>query len=186
MNTATKETQTLIQYLGDMHALESHILQAIDKQANLLNDRVGSQAKIKTYRDTLSGHVDALQRRLDTLGGSSTHPIKEAVAAAAGVAAGLYDKVRSDEASKGLRDDYTAINHSIIAYIMLHTTALAFNDQETAALCKRHLTDNARFVMEINAFLPDLVIEEYRNDGLQITEGARATARQTVSEIWHQ
>ena len=187
MATATaKETQTITKYLGDMHALESHILQAIDKQDKLLQDHPSAKEMISTFRNTIEGHINALDARLQALGGSPTHPVKEAVAAAAGVAAGLYDKVRNEEASKDLRDDYTAINHSVISYIMLHTTALAFGDQETADLCKRHLTDNAKFVMDINSYMPELVLEEYRQDGLSIDEGAASTARQTVSEIWHQ
>ncbi len=184
--TTSRETQTITKYLGDMHALESHILQAIDKQEKLLHDHPSAKELISTFRTTLESHVNALQARLDALGGSPTHPVKEAAAAAAGVVAGLYDKVRNEEASKDLRDDYTAINHSVIAYIMLQTTALAFNDRETADLCKRHLTENATFVMDINSYMPELVMEEFRQDGLAIDESATSTARQTVSEIWHQ
>jgi ferritin-like metal-binding protein YciE len=184
--TTSRETQTITKYLGDMHALESHILQAIDKQEKLLHDHPSAKQMISTVRTTLESHINALQARLDALGGSPTHPIKEAAAAAAGVVAGLYDKVRNEEASKDLRDDYTALNHSVVSYIMLHTTALAFHDQETADLCKRHLTDNATFVKDINRYTPELVMEEFRQDGLTIDESATRTARQTVSDIWHQ
>lgn len=184
--TTSEEQQTITKYLGDMHALESHILQAIDKQDKLLHDHPRAKEMISTFRTTIEGHVNALQARLDALGGSPTHPVKEAAAAAAGVVAGIYDKVRNEEASKDLRDDYTAINHAVISYIMLHTTALAFNDQATAELCKRHLTDNATFVMDINRYMPDLILEEFRQDGLTIDEGATNTARQTVGEIWRQ
>jgi ferritin-like metal-binding protein YciE len=183
---AEKETQTITKYLGDMHALESHILQALDKQDKVLNDHPRAQQMVSTFHTTLEGHINALEARLQALGGSPTHPVKEAVAAAAGVAAGLYDKVRTEEASKDLRDDYTALNHAVIAYVMLHTTALAFGDQETAALCKRHLTDNAKFVMDINGYMPELVLEELRQDGVSISDQVRSTAQQTVSEVWHQ
>jgi len=188
MSTASrsKETETITKYIGDMHALESHIFQAIDKQHKLLDDHPNAKEKIQTFRNTLDQHVNALQARLDELGGSPTHPIKEGVAAAAGVIAGLYDKVRTEEASKDLRDDYTAINASIIAYIMLHTTALAFNDQQTADLCKRHLTDNAHFVMDINNYMPELVLEEYKQDGLTYDPAALQGARQVISGIWSQ
>ena len=182
----TKESQTLTKYIGDMHALESHIFQAIDKQHKMLDDHASAKAMIATFHTTLERHINALKTRLDELGGSPTHPVKEGIAAAAGVAAGLYDKVRTEEASKDLRDDYTAINHSIIAYIMLHTTALAFGDAQTAALCKVHLTENARFVMDINSYMPELVLEEYRQDGLNFDPTALSQARAVVSEIWRQ
>jgi len=182
---ASKEQELLTKYVGDMHSLESHIFQAIDKQAKLLTDHEDARQKTEKFRDTLALHMKALEQRLGELGGSPTHPIKEGVAAALGVAAGLIDKVRSDEASKDLRDDYTAINHSVIAYVMLHTTALAAGDQQTADLSKRHLKDNAQFVMEINAFMPKLVLDELRQDGLSVRDGALETANQSVKDVWH-
>jgi ferritin-like metal-binding protein YciE len=183
---ATKEQEIITQYLGDMIALESHILQAIDKQAKLLDDHADAQQKVRNYRATLSGHVDTLKGRMEALGGSPTHPLKEGVAAALGVAAGLIDKVRSEEASKDLRDDYTAINHAIIAYEMLYTTAVAASDTQTAEICKRHLMDNTRFVMEITTFMPKLVLDELRQDGMSIKPDVLSQAEQTLQEIWRQ
>jgi len=183
---ATREHELITKYLGDMFALESHILQALDTQAKLLDDHADAQHKVRAYRDTLSGHVDSLERRLDALEGSPTHPLKEGVAAALGVAAGLIDKVRSEEASKDLRDDYTAINHAIIAYEMLYTTAVAAGDTQTAEICKRHLIDNSRFVMEINNFMPKLLLDELRQDGMSIKPDALAQVEQTLQDIWRQ
>jgi ferritin-like metal-binding protein YciE len=183
---ASKEQEIMTKYLGDMVALESHILQAIGMQAKLLDDHVDAQRKVRTYRDTLSTHVDALKARLDELGGSPTHPLKEGVAAAIGVAAGLVDKMRTEEASKDLRDDYTAINHAIIAYEMMYTTALAAGDTKTADLCKRHLRDNAQFVMEINSFMPKLVLDELTQDGMSVKPDALSNAQAGMREVWSQ
>jgi len=183
-----KDVETVTKYLGDMHALEAHILQAIDKQERLLaTDHPDAAATIRAIRDTLRAHLAALQERLQDLGGSPTHPVKHAVAVVAGVAAGLYDKVRTEEASKDLRDDYTALSHAVIAYTMLHTTALALGDEETARLCARHLADNARFVKGIQEAMPDLVIAEYRQDGgFALDEGASGATRRVIAAIWMQ
>jgi ferritin-like metal-binding protein YciE len=181
-----RTTPTLTKYLGDLHALESHILQALDKQVRLLPDHPDVRARLRVYRNTLEEHLDALEARLQDLGGSPTHPVKEAVSAVLGVAAGLYDKARSEQASKDLRDDYTALNHALIVTAMLHTTALALGDQPTAALCARHLRDHARFVMEINQAMPALVVAELRQDRLPVTEDALEAARRTMHEIWQQ
>jgi len=183
---ANKEQEILTKYLGDMVALESHILQAIGMQAKLLDDHVDAQRKVRTYRDTLQSHVSALKARLDELGGSPTHPLKEGVAAAIGVAAGLVDKMRTEEASKDLRDDYTAINHAIIAYEMMYTTALAAGDAATADLCKRHLRDNAEFVMEINNFMPKLVLDELTQDGMSVKPDVLSAAQAGMRDIWRQ
>ena len=48
----------------------------------------------------------------------------------------MIDKIRAEELSKDLRDDYTALNLSAISYVMLITTSLACGDRETAELCK--------------------------------------------------
>ena len=181
---ANKEQEIITKYLGDMVALESHILQAIGMQAKLLADHADAQQKVQTYRATLSSHVDAVKARLNELGGSPTHPLKEGVAAAVGVAAGLVDKMRSEEASKDLRDDYTAINHAIIAYEMMYTTALAADDAPTADLCKRHLRDNAEFVMEINNFMPKLVLDELAQDGMSVKPDALSTAQAGMRDVW--
>ncbi len=181
---ANKEQEIITKYLGDMVALESHILQAISTQEKLLDDHVDAQMKIKTYRTTLSTHVDALKARLNELGGSPTHPMKEGVAAALGMAAGMIDKMRTEEASKDLRDDYTAINHAIIAYEMMYTTALAAGDTTTADLCRRHLRDNAQFVMDINNFMPKLVLDELRQDGMSVEPEALTMAQAAIREVW--
>lgn len=183
---ATKEQELITKYLGDMEALEAHILQAIDKQVKLLDDHYDAQQRVRTYRETLSEHVDHLKSRIDQLGGSPTHPLKEGAAAVFGVAAGLVDKIRTSEAAKDLRDDYTAINHSIIAYNMLYTTAVAAGDEETADLAKSHMSDNARFVMEINNFMPKLVLDELRQDGLSVKDDAQSKAEAMLHEIWQQ
>jgi len=183
---ADKSQELITKYLGDMISLESHIVQAIDKQAKWLDDHQDVKAKVSAYRTTLSGHVDALKARLETRGGSPTHPLKEGVAAAVGVAAGVVDKMRGSEAAKDLRDDYTAINLAIVSYIMMHTTAVAGGDLQTAALCKQHLQDNARMVMEINNFIPEIVVAELRQDGMSADPSAVEKSKQVNHEIWNQ
>ncbi len=189
MADQSKETQTITKYLGDMHALESHIHKAIDNQIKgFPQGHPEALQQVRTFHDTLQNHLSALASRLQALGGSPTHPVKEAVAAVAGVAAGLYDQVRSEEASKDLRDDYTALNQSIIAYVMLHTTALAFNDQETADLCQRHLTDTSNFVMQIQSLMPALVVQEYEQDGGFSTinkDAAISGTKQVIDKVWN-
>ena len=181
-----KQKELITKYLGDMYALESHILQALDKQAAWLDDHVQVKPKVATYRDTLGRHLTAIEGRLKELGGSPTHPLKEGVASVLGVAAGVVDKMRGSEAAKDLRDDYTAISHTIVSYIMMHTTAAAASDTATASLCRQHLQDNARFVMEINEFIPQIVIEELQQDGMQAAPGAVQQTHQVLHDIWQQ
>ena len=176
--------QILQKYVGDQHALESHIFQAINKQVKLATNDAEAKAKFQEITATLQRHLDSLKTRLDALGGSATHPIKEAGAAALGVAAGLIDKVRAEEISKDLRDDYTAINLSIVSYIMLNATALALGDHETATLAERNVKDSADFVVWINNHMPKFVIKDLGDSGASIDSSAVAASEAMVKRIW--
>jgi len=180
-----KAKVVITKYLGDMHALESHGLQAVQRQVNQLKDsgHPDAQAGVVQFKQTLEAHVSALEGRLNALGGSGTHPIKEAVAAAAGVVAGIYNAVRSEEASKSIRDDYTFFSHSSIAYLMLHTTARSLGDEGTAMLAERGYRDMARLVMLIDKVMPQLVIAELTGDSLPAKDVSSDSAR-LITEAW--
>lgn len=187
--TMTKEDQDkkkndlVTKYLSDMVALEGHIYQAIDKQVKATEDEPEVNPTLRTIRDTLEGHVDALNKRLDKLGGHPANPVKQAGSALLGVAAGIIDKLRAEEESKDLRDDYTALSLSNVSYVMLATTASACNDTETAELAARHLKDNAGFVMEIGKLIPGIVVKDLR-DFTDLNEGAAEKGRQVYADAW--
>src|SRR5689334_1029622 len=144
------DSKTILQkYVSDMLSLESHIHQAIDKQVKENNDDPEVSTRFAAFAQTVKNHRDSLQTRLDQIGGAANHPVKEGVAAVAGVAAGVIDKFRSEEVSKDFRDDFTALNLSLISYEMLHTTALSLGDRQTADLAAKNVKDNAEFVMWI-------------------------------------
>jgi len=180
-----KATTVLTKYLGDMHSLESHGLQAVKRQADQLKDsgHPDAQAAVEQFKQTLEAHVSALEGRLNALGGSATHPVKEAVAAAAGVVAGIYNAVRSEEASKSIRDDYTFFSHSSIAYLMLHTTAQSLGDSGTAMLAERGYRDMARLILLIDKLMPQLVIAELKGDALPANDVSSDCARM-ITEAW--
>src|SRR3712207_2865248 len=167
-----KTRQTITKYLGDLHALESHGYEAISRQVDNLKDTGHQDA----YRGTvelkgmLERHLAALEARLTALGGSPTGPVKYAVSAVVGVAAGVYNKVRDGEASKSIRDDYPFFSHTAIAYLMLHTTALGFGDRETGSLAEQGYRDAARAIGAIDRFMPPLVLQELRQDGYTVQD----------------
>src|SRR5438128_1246587 len=94
-----KHHDLVTKYLADMVGLEGHIYQAIDKQVKETQDEPDVNPKLREIRDTLEQHVNSLRTRLEALGGQPTSPIKEAGASILGVAAGLIDKIRSEEVS---------------------------------------------------------------------------------------
>ena len=181
-----KKHDLVTKYLADMIGLEGHIYQAIDKQVKETEDEPDVNPTLRTIRDTLERHTETLRTRLEALGGQPTSPIKEAGAAVLGVAAGLIDKLRTEEVSKDFRDNYTALSLSNISYVMLISTCLACNDRETAELASRNLKDNARFVMDIGKLIPYVVVRDLRDykGYTDLNDNAIQEAQEMYSAAW--
>ncbi|HSH78149.1 MAG TPA: DUF892 family protein [Herpetosiphonaceae bacterium] len=170
--------ETLATYVGDMHALEKHLLEAYEKQLNLTQGTPDAHQVVQQLVDSTRRHIDALEQRVAAYGAASkglTDAVKTAVAGLFGVAAGVIDHVRPQSVSKALRDSYTASNHAIIGYIMLQTTGVALNDTEAATLAERHLQDHVRNVQAIASVMPSLVVKDLSDDVGAVTPGAAGT-----------
>lgn len=183
------DSKTLLQkYVSDLLALESHIYQAIDKQVKGNADDPEVNSKYAAYATTIKSHRDALASRLAALGGAANSPVKEGVAVVFGVAAGIIDKFRSEEVSKNFRDDFTALSLSLLSYQMLHTTALALGDRETAELAAGNAKDNAKFVREIERFMPGIVVRDLKKNhdevATALNENAAMETGDLITEIW--
>jgi ferritin-like metal-binding protein YciE len=183
------DSKTILQkYVSDMLALEAHIYQAIDKQVKENTDDPEVSSKYAEFTTTLKSHHDTLASRLNALGGAANSPIKEGVSAVFGVAAGLIDKFRSEEVSKNFRDDFTALSLSLVSYQMLHTTALALGDTQTAELAAGNAKDNARFVREIERMMPGIVVRDLKKNHEEaapaIDESATQATGDLITEIW--
>lgn len=179
----TKGNDLITKYLSDMVAVEAHIYQAIDKQAKETKGQADISPKLSEIRSTLESHVNALRSRLEALGGHPANPIKEAGATVLGLAAGLIDKLRAEEVSKDLRDDYTALSLANVSYVMLITTALSVNDNETADLASSNLKDNARIIMDLGSIIPYAVVRDLSDDAKLNTKAA-SEARERYSDAW--
>jgi hypothetical protein len=180
-----KSREVIAKYLHDMHSLIGHGHEAIRRQRELLKSSgpPAAYASVEGFEATIDQHLGALKRRLEAMGESTTSPLQDAAATVAGVAAGLYNAVRSEEASKAIRDDYTFFSHSGIAYLMLHTTTESLGDRPTAEVAARGYRDMARMMMEIDRLMPQLVTDELREAGLPAQDVAER-CRQLVHEAW--
>jgi hypothetical protein len=180
-----KKQETITKYLGDMKSLVSHVHTAMERQKDEFKDKPDVAQTIARIALSLKRQDEAIGARLGALGGSPTHPVKEVVSDALGVAAGLYNKVRTEGPAKGLRDDHTAINLVYLSYTMLHTTATALGDSETASLAKRSFIECAKFVTEIDRLVPMSVFRELQDGdfpGLDAT--APEITRSAILEAW--
>ena len=178
--------ETLQQYVSDMLALERHIHEAVRRQRD--DEKVGqhlqAQQLISRIESTLDEHIEHLEQHLESLGGEPAAPVKNAVSAVAGMAAGLYDKVRSDPVSKMLRDDYTALSLAAISYTMLHTTGLAMTDHKTADIALEHLTHWTPLIVEISEIIPLAVVRELSDEGAMVSAQVGQEAIRNTQQAW--
>jgi ferritin-like metal-binding protein YciE len=182
-----ERNETLQQYVGDMISVEKHINQAVERQLeekHLQDHTAEARRIIQEIQQHTKAHAKHLETHLESLGGDASSPIKEGISAILGAAAGMYDKLRTEEVSKMLRDNYTALNLACISYTMLHTTGLALNDQKTADLALNHLKHYTQIVMNINETMPKLVIEELQHDKLPVNQAMTQKAVDNTQKAW--
>lgn len=184
--TGENERHSIQTYVSDMLALERHIAQPLKRQLDMDDTaKYGAAAGVISSLASLNeSHVTALEQCLEKLGGHAADPVKSAWSNLLGLGAAAVDGVRKTKVSKNLRDDYTAVGLASISYTMLHATSVGVGDTAVADLAKRHLADYARVVMQISQAIPDVVLQELRDDGETVQTGAAETIRQQTNEIW--
>ena len=182
-----KRQETITKYLGDMKSVVSHVMTAMERQRDDFNDKPDVSQTIARIALGLKRQDGALGQRLEALGDSPTHPVKEVVSDALGILAGLYNKVRTEGAAKGLRDDHVALNLVYVSYSTLHTTALALGDATTAAIAKRSMIETAKFVGDVDRLIPSTVFREFQDgDFGALDSAAPAQTRSAYREAWMQ
>jgi ferritin-like metal-binding protein YciE len=179
-----KNLDTLKTYVGDMYSLESHTEEALDLQLEKVKDHPKANMAVRRFHGTVRMQRDAMKAHLDEIGGGTGGALKSAVSAAAGMAAGVIDKVRPEAVSKCLRDDYTAFNLAAMGYHMLYGTALMLGFPKTAELAERHHKAYTDMVQDINQIILDVVSWELRKDGHKIDEKAMDRATQVMNQDW--
>ena len=183
----TPQNEVLGAYVRDMLAVENEMHEAFRRQKR--DDRLlihpESAQLVGRIEDTIDRHLGALRRCLGQLD-TEESTLKKALGSVLGAAAGIYDGMRSeDPVSRMLRDDYIALSTAIVCYEMLHTTALAVEDEAVAAMALDHLRDYAPLVMAISETIPFAVIEELSREGkVPASHSAAEQSVQNTREAW--
>ena len=184
-DTAPKDLKT---YVNDMHALHSHVHQALSHQA--ADSRVQHESPVLDIVQKLHAfygrHTELTEAQVQRLGSSVTATVKEAVTGALGVAAGLYDKVRKDPVSRMLRDDYVASSMASVSLTMLQTTGLAFKDHQVASYAENALKELTPLIMRLTEVIPAVVARELKEDNPEVDVAVSVQPVQTAREAWEQ
>lgn len=177
----TKVRSQISDWVKDVVALEAHVEEALDRQLQLEPSDPEVKQAIKKFHDTVRDSKHSSEEYLKQMGAPASKGLVERGAELLGVAAGIIDKVRHDTASKSIRDDYTAFNHVAIAYTMLYTTAVAGDDQDTAAFAEKGLRTYAGLVQDVNHIIAKAVIADLKSNTEMPVE--RATVVDQVQRV---
>lgn len=182
-NTTSEENREALNgYINDMIGVETHILEALSRQHEDgdMKKYTEAHALVGRAKSTLESHIDVLKQYVK----EDESFLKKAVTSITGTLAGIYDKVRSETASRNLRDDYTALSLSTASYSMLMTTALCSNEKALAETCERHLRDNAKLLMDLSGSICTVVGKELAAEGEVPNAGGAREAVQRVHDAW--
>ncbi len=180
-----KSQKIISDWVGDMVALEAHIEEALDHQLKVKDGVPAAATAVQKFHDTTKANRDRLKAYQEKVGTTAGNPVIAAGAAVLGKAAGVIDRVRNDTVTKSLRDDYTAFNLATSGYTLLHTTALALGDDETADLAAQNLKVHAANVQEINHIISEVALAEIQKDGYPVKNtDAPAKTRAAIDAIW--
>ncbi|MGN6484410.1 MAG: hypothetical protein ACTHMX_08400, partial [Thermomicrobiales bacterium] len=102
-NTSTPEA--IVDWVGDVVAVESHIEEALDRQLDLKPSSIEVAAAIQHFHDTVRDSKKRAVAYQESIGETSGTGVIQKGAEVLGKAAGLIDKVRKDTPTKALRDD---------------------------------------------------------------------------------
>lgn len=78
----------------------------------------------------------------------------------------------------------TALALCTVSYTMLMATANAMGDSQVAGIAETHLRDYARCVMQIGDAIPDVVVQELQDIGLQVATGTVEQSRRATKNMW--
>jgi hypothetical protein len=179
--------QSLATYVGDMLALEEHIRVPLAAQCA---DRdfagyPGARELAEETYDLCLRHIADLKSALSELEEDPAAGLKVTVTSIEGWFASAIDAVRKTKVAKALRDDYTALSLCTVGYSMLVTTAYAFENVEISTLAQRHLGDYAQAVMKISDAMPDVVLLDLQDAGLDAARVAAEESRAAIHAAWH-
>jgi len=180
-------THILNTYVTDMAAVETHIMTAVERQLESDDTKKYPEAVrvLTVLHTTLKAHTESLERYNErTEGGGIMETAKEALGAALGLVAGLYDQIRTDKVSRMIRDSYTATSLAAISYHMLYTTALGLKDQEVASLALSNLKGLTPILVDLSKVVCSVVANELDDEDKVYTDSVAQQAVRDTQTAW--
>jgi hypothetical protein len=175
-------------YVTDMLALEEHIQKAVRGQLEALDteqpDVIHHLRHVLSYVERHIEELKQLDERIDSRRSRLGEVVKRAGSMVAGLGAAAIDLVRTEKLPRNLRDDYTAASLAYAGYLMLLTTASAFEDHDTARFASGALGDYAQVLGVLQELIPSAVVFQLRTEGYNVFEDAAVEATARAEGAW--
>jgi ferritin-like metal-binding protein YciE len=157
------ETQ-LVKYIEDAHAVEQHMLRALDGMIATTNDPE-MRGHLEHHKEETERHRELLEERLKAHGASPA-AVKDAGQIVMALSKGIIDKARTDNAGKNLRDGFVAEHLEIASYELLERVAKLAGDDGTAEVARRNRADEEAMVEKIRSAWDKGVVESLEQEGV--------------------
>ncbi len=161
----SKERNKIPQYISDLRVTTEHALKAIRKQKETSDVQSGSPGfeLRQKMEEVLMKQVEDLEKA-EKMYDEVPSKLKEKVSDATGFVAGLIGNVRTDPASKQMRDNYTALGMISAGTTMLKTVALADDNKELQEIAGKHLRELAKLTVSVSKMIPVATAKEIIDD----------------------
>jgi ferritin-like metal-binding protein YciE len=178
--------ETLVKYLTDMHALESHLIQPLKSQIkdDDFNPYPAAKALVQQMLARSERSVAGLENLVKGMGEDAHGSFKSAVTAAAGVVAAAINEGRTHPITKKLRDDYTALSLVAIGYELLHATANALGAAPVAAFAGAELKETAGLIMSLSQEIIPVAVTELAKTNPGVDASTVAVSQKNIISAW--
>lgn len=156
--------EQLIKYIEDAHAVEQHMMRALDGMISTTKDPE-MRGHLEHHKAETERHRARLEERLKAHGASPSL-VKDAGQIMAALSKGIIDKARTDNAGKNLRDGFVAEHLEIASYELLERVAKLAGDTETAEVARSNRADEEAMVQKIRAAWDKGAIESLEQEGV--------------------
>jgi ferritin-like metal-binding protein YciE len=163
--------QQLVNYIEDAHAVEQHMLYALDQMIGTTEDSQ-MRGHLQHHREETERHRRLLEERLEAHGHTPS-AVKDAGQILIALSKGIVDKARSDNAGKNARDGYVAEHLEIACYELLERVATIAGDEATADVARRNRADEQAMATKIASSWDKAVRESLEQEGIGAV-GARS------------
>jgi hypothetical protein len=180
------DTVSIQTYISDMIAVEHEVIHPIEKQLELDDVKLlpDVETLLENIHRVLHRHIDTLEQHLESVGGHPASGLKAAVGDVLGNLGTTVQNIRSTKVSKSLRDDYTALSLTAVAYEMLYTSSLATRSESTAKIALEHLNDITGFITKLTGLLADVVTKELLDIDPTLDSSYVVEAKQQIRKAW--